>query len=83
MKDWKTDALDLIEEAAKLARTGKSSKPAEASAQVLEAMASNGLVGPDNAHHYATVMNELIASGALRLGSVAQIPLGIHLVNPA
>lgn len=67
MSDWKADLLGLTQEAAKIARVSKSRKIAEATAEVINAMADDGLVGPANLNAYALVMNELIASGALRI----------------
>lgn len=67
MNNWKADVLELMQEAAKIAQVSKSRKIAEATAEVVNAMLDDGLVGPTNLNAYALVMNELIASGALRI----------------
>jgi hypothetical protein len=68
LRNWKADVLELIQEAARTSGLSKNRKIAEATAEVMNAMADDGLVGPTNVHPYALVMNELIASGALRIG---------------
>jgi hypothetical protein len=67
LSDWKADVLELMQEAAKIAQVSKSRKIAEATAEVVNAMVDDGLVNPTNLNAYALVMNELIASGALRI----------------
>ena len=64
-----TEALRLIREARELARASQNRKIAEASAQVLTAMAEEGILDTDTPTPFTIVMNELIASGALPLKS--------------
>jgi hypothetical protein len=75
LNDWKIDAFILVEEAAKIARASQNRKIAEAAAMALDVMATDGIVPSASSQHYAMVMDELIASGALRLSStVAEVP---------
>jgi len=67
LSDWKVEALRMIQEAAALAKVSKNRKIAEATANVVNALADDGLVSSANVQPYALVMNELIASGALRI----------------
>lgn len=66
MKHWMVDALDLLQEAAKIATARKSREIATAAADVLDAMSNEGLADPDTSAAYAMVMEELFASGAFR-----------------
>jgi hypothetical protein len=74
LNNLQADALELIKEAAKIAQISTSSKIAEATLQVVDAMVDDGLVSAANIHPYALVMNEMIASGALRLRSQGLSP---------
>jgi hypothetical protein len=74
LSNLQADALELIKEAAKIARLSKSSKIAEATLHAVDAMVDDGLVSAANIHPYALVMNEMIASGALRLRSQGLSP---------
>lgn len=74
LSDWKADVLELIQEATKTAQVSKSRMIAEATAEVINAMLDDELVDLVNLDPYAQVMNELIASGALRIRATGVAP---------
>jgi hypothetical protein len=75
VKHWKVDALDLLQEAAKIAKARKSGEIATAAADVMDAMVNDGLVDPDTSTVYAIIMEELFASGAFRVeASMEELP---------
>lgn len=74
MSHQKIEALELLQQAAKIAQIRKSTRIAEAVAEVVNALMDDKILGPANVHPYAMVMNELIASGALRVRVAQSAP---------
>jgi hypothetical protein len=65
----KADALHLAQVAAKIAEDSMSGNIATAAASAIITMSTEGPVDPDTSAAYALVMEELFASGALRVGA--------------
>jgi hypothetical protein len=73
LDDWMAEALKLVQTSRMLSKNSQSRKLAQATTQVLEAMASDGLIAAVELDLYSSVMTEMIKSGALKIESTAEV----------